>query len=238
MKMLIALMILVGLSTCQLTPIIVDPDRQCPCRWHHIYAVDWSGSMKWEDTNGITGAQLANDILALAHLYADKVTAFRHSTTWAFHATHPFPPIPPIPLGLVGGGTSYSPAFSGVMNYMNSNLTWRTCVYFVGDGTGYYNATDLANFINFLNGWSKKTGCPYCVKCIVTRTTVSTGYGVNKFKEMCDKMGAEFVNKPTNSPNQGYGQYPQYKSVAPGANLDLDNPNPTSGGASQFRFPA
>ena len=183
--------------------------------------------MKWEDTNGITGAQLANDHVKAAHVFADRVSVFIHkgATFWQNHDIYETNPISPISLSTVGGGTSYDSAMNRAQQLMNTYAGDMTCVYFVGDGTGSYTPARLNSFINFLNNWSSRKNCPYCVKCIITRTTVTNSYGVSKYWEMCRKMKAEILSEATNRPNKGYGQFPKTQLNLASGVFNLDNPN-------------
>ena len=100
--------------------------------------------MDWENSIGRSGAELANDLLVIAHMFADRVSVFRHKSAlwWSNYSIWNPGAISPIPWG-VSGGTSYDSAMMGAMDIMSDYTNIRTCVYFVGDGTGSYTPAKL-----------------------------------------------------------------------------------------------
>ena len=188
--------------------------------------------MNWEDSNGITGWQKAIAYLNSVQSFADFNTVFVHE--WL--STTIMPGVLHVPSFSTAGwtppgpvDTTYDIAILRAVLIAHSYFYQRTCVVFVSDGTEEWTWPYLNFMKSYFEYRKKKTGCPYCFKCVLTHTTISDPFdqGAQGFISMCKNLGASIDIQYAQRPNQGWGQW-GFKTISSTTKLrssDINRPN-------------
>ncbi len=173
-----------GFSSSEIVLPFPWPGKKC-CNTHNIFAIDNSGSMSgspWSQANAYVSSVWGT---------SDYVSSFTFNNAvinYHLHAINPAFSWPVITIN----STIFDLALNRVSFILSQNYPDRTCIYFVSDGYFSISATAYSAFLNALNSFKKRTGCPVCIKCIETKWT--SKFQTNPtYKKFCDKIGATFT---------------------------------------------